>query len=181
MDCFFDVILSMPTPPTKGGFRGGAAVWLHPPELLWRPPELGLAPPWAHLRGNLATPWERSWNRPPPICSPAPRVYFGTYCVCQNEQTVAVHLMCTQYCMENDTTITKAPCFPLLWNMLRVLEHTNGWLSTMCTEYGTDNVAAIMKVACFHGNDAWRIEHEDVQNVLWITLHVRISKQCMMS
>ena len=107
MYCFFDVILSMPTPPTKGSFRGGAAVRPHPPELLW-----SLAPPWAHLRGNLATPWEKSWNRPPPICSPAPRVYFGTYCVCQNERTVAVHLMCTQYRMENDTTITKAPCFP---------------------------------------------------------------------
>ena len=79
---------------------------------VWRPPDLCLAPPWALLRGNLATPWEKSWNRPPPICSPAPRVYFGTYCVCQNERTVAVHLMCTQYRMENDTTITKAPCFP---------------------------------------------------------------------
>ena len=40
MYCFFDVILSMPTPPTKGGFRGGAAVRPHPPEHIFAPPKL---------------------------------------------------------------------------------------------------------------------------------------------
>ena len=49
MYCFFDVILSMPTPPTKGGFRGGAAVRPHPPEHIF-------APPWAYFR----TP-QNSW------------------------------------------------------------------------------------------------------------------------
>ena len=98
--------------PYQGRFQGGRRGLAAPPWASLAPPWVRFSAPLSASQGKSRNPLREILKPPPPICSPAPRVYFGTYCVCQNERTVAVHLMCTQYRMENDTTITKAPCFP---------------------------------------------------------------------
>ena len=48
--------------PYQGRFRGGTAGRLHPPELLWRPPELGLAPPEC-ISGEILHPLTEAQNK----------------------------------------------------------------------------------------------------------------------
>ena len=49
--------------PYQGRFRGGTAGRLHPPELLWRPPELGLAHPPECISGEILHPLTEAQNK----------------------------------------------------------------------------------------------------------------------